>query len=69
VIGRSGDRVDPISASAHYESIVTFRLASEARGALGVKAVGALCGAEAVFYFAITPLRAEAAELPRSGAA
>jgi len=48
---------------------VTFRLAPEARGALGVKAVGALFGAGAVFYFANARLRAEAAELPRWGAA
>ena len=50
---------------AHYGCVVTFRLAPEVRGTFGVKAVAALCGAGAVFYFAMLPLRAEAAELQR----
>ena len=66
---RIAGRVDRISASAHYDSVVTFRLAPEARGALGVKAGGALFGAMAVFYFVIARLHAEAAELPWWGAA
>ena len=65
-----GESVAELIVSAHrrYEFAVTFRLAPEARGALGVKTVGALFGAVAVFYFAITRLRAESAELLRWGA-
>ena len=50
---------------AHYGCVVKVRLAPEARGKFGVKALAALCGAGAAFYFAMLPLRAEAAELQR----
>ena len=44
---------------------MTFRLAPEVRGALGLKAVAALTCAGAVFYFAMQPVSATAAELQR----
>jgi peroxiredoxin len=45
--------------------VVTFRSAPEVRGTWRSKAVAALCCAGAVFYLAMAPLRAEAAELQR----
>jgi peroxiredoxin len=45
--------------------VVTFRLAPEVRGTLGVKAVAALICAGAVFCFAMQPAGATAAELQR----
>jgi peroxiredoxin len=42
-----------------------FRLAPEVRGTLRLKAVAALCCAGAVFYLAMLPPRAAAAELQR----
>jgi peroxiredoxin len=55
--------VDRDRAPAHYESIVTFRSAPEARGTLGVTAVAARYGAVAVFCFLGLPVCAGAAEL------
>ena len=66
VIGRGSARVDRSRTPAHYEWIVTFRLAPEVRGTFDVKGVAALCRAVAffcAFCFALLPLRAEAAEL------
>ena len=66
VIGRGSARVDRSRTPAHYEWVVTFRLAPEVRGTFDVKAVAALCRAVAffcAFCFALLPLRAEAAEL------
>lgn len=57
--------IDRMLCPAHYGCVVKVRLAPEARGKLRVKAVAALCGAGAVFYFAMLLLRAEAAELQR----
>jgi peroxiredoxin len=61
------DGVDRSRTPAHYEYIVTFCLAPEARGILGARAVAALCRAATfcVFCFALLPLCAEAAELRR----
>jgi peroxiredoxin len=57
--------VDRSRTPAHYQCIVTFRLAPEARGILGMRAVAALCRAATfcVFCFALLPPRAEASEL------
>jgi thiol-disulfide isomerase/thioredoxin len=62
---RDGVCIDRMRCPAHYGCVVKVRLAPEARGKFGVKALAALCGAGAVFYFAMLPLRAEAAELQR----
>jgi len=74
-IKRSRIRVDRQSGPAQYGCVVKVRLAPEVRGTLRLKvrrrkmrcwqAVAALCCAGAVFYFAMLPQRAEAADLRR----
>lgn len=57
--------VDQTAGRAHYDHVVTFRSAPEVRGTLRMKVVAALTGAGALFYSAMLPARAEAAELQR----
>jgi hypothetical protein len=62
---RRGIRVDQATGPAQYRCVVKVRFAPEVRGTLGSNAVVAACRAVAVFYFAVLPPRADAAELQR----